>query len=275
MHVHAFSPLEVWHGAGTLGLSVPAYLERLRNGGLASLPGTAAEILDDPVRAVICPDKVSAGAWLKVVESAHGVGLRTTATIMFGHVEAPRHGARHLLLLRRLQARTGGITEFVPLPFVPMEAPLYRKGRTRRGPTSGKPCSCTPSPDWPCIRTSPTSRPRGSSWARKAPPPAFGPGQRPGRHPDEREHQPRRRRRPRPGDVRRGHGAPDPRARPQAPAAHHPLRAGRADEAVPAAAPRPRGPAPGRVPAAAMGVGAAAGWDRASLPLPGGRTAPC
>lgn len=135
MHVHAFSPLEVWHGAQTLDLPVSSFLMRLRDAGLGSLPGTAAEILDDEVRAVICPDKLSTQLWLDIVATAHRVGLRTTATIMFGHVERPEHWARHLLAIRRLQEGTGGFTEFVPLPFVHMEAPIYFKGRARRGPT--------------------------------------------------------------------------------------------------------------------------------------------
>ncbi len=135
MHVHAFSPLEVAHGAATLGLSIEAFLARLRDAGLGSLPGTAAEVLDDEVRAIVCPDKLTSAQWLQVVESAHRLGLRTTATIMFGHVERPEHCARHLLAIRRLQAKTGGFTEFVPLPFVHMEAPLYFKGRARKGPT--------------------------------------------------------------------------------------------------------------------------------------------
>ncbi len=135
MHVHAFSPLEVQHGAQTLGQPVADYLARLRDAGLGSLPGTAAEILDDDVRAVICPDKVTTQEWLDIMSAAHGVGLRTTATIMFGHIEGPQHWARHLLAIRRLQARTGGFTELVPLPFVHMEAPIYFKGRARRGPT--------------------------------------------------------------------------------------------------------------------------------------------
>ena len=135
IHVHAFSPLEIWQGAATLGRSVPAFLASLQEAGLGSLPGTAAEILDDEVRAVICPDKIATEQWLSVMEAAHGLGLRSTATIMFGHVDAPRHWARHLLRVRALQERTGGFTEFVPLPFVAMEAPLYLKGRARRGPT--------------------------------------------------------------------------------------------------------------------------------------------
>jgi len=135
IHVHAFSPLEIWHGAHTLGLPLAAYLERLRDAGLSTLPGTAAEILDDEIRAIICPDKLGTDEWLNVIGTAHEVGLRTTATIMFGHVERPEHWARHLRRLRSLQERTQGITEFVPLGYVHMEAPLWRKGRTRSGPT--------------------------------------------------------------------------------------------------------------------------------------------
>jgi len=135
MHVHAFSPLEVSHGASTLGLPLSAYLEKLRDAGLSTLPGTAAEILDDEIRTIICPDKLRTDEWLEVLRTAHEVGLRTTSTIMFGHVEQPVHWARHLHRLRTLQARTGGITEFVPLGYVHMEAPLWRKGRTRSGPS--------------------------------------------------------------------------------------------------------------------------------------------
>ncbi|NKB57572.1 MAG: 5-amino-6-(D-ribitylamino)uracil--L-tyrosine 4-hydroxyphenyl transferase CofH [Alphaproteobacteria bacterium] len=135
MHVHAFSPLEVWQGAQTLGISLDDYLGRLRDEGLGSLPGTAAEVLDDEVRAILCPDKVNTAQWLEVMEAAHKAGLRTTATIMYGHVDQPEHWARHLLRLRTLQKKTGGFTEFVPLPFVAEEAPLYLKGKARRGPT--------------------------------------------------------------------------------------------------------------------------------------------
>ncbi|MEE4360258.1 MAG: 5-amino-6-(D-ribitylamino)uracil--L-tyrosine 4-hydroxyphenyl transferase CofH [Pseudomonadales bacterium] len=135
MHVHAFSPLEVWQGAETLGASLEDFLRRLKEAGLATLPGTAAEVLDDEVRAVLCPDKINTEQWLQVMETAHGVGLRSTATLMFGHVDRYEHWARHLLRVRDLQARTGGFTEFVPLPFVHMEAPLYLKGRARKGPT--------------------------------------------------------------------------------------------------------------------------------------------
>ena len=123
------------HGAATLGIPVRAFLERLAEAGLRTLPGTAAEILCDDVRAVICPDKVDTEGWLQVMRDAHAIGLRSTATIMFGHVETPRHWARHLIALRDLQAETHGFTEFVPLPFVHMEAPLWRKGRARSGPS--------------------------------------------------------------------------------------------------------------------------------------------
>jgi FO synthase len=135
LHVHAFSALEVWQGAVTLELPLADYLVRLRDVGLASLPGTAAEILDDEIRRVICPDKVTTAQWLEVHDIAHRVGLRSTTTIMFGTVEGPRSWARHLLRLREQQKRTGGFTEFVPLPFVHMEAPIYLKGRSRQGPT--------------------------------------------------------------------------------------------------------------------------------------------
>ena len=135
MHVHAFSPLEIAQGAATLGVSIESFLARLRDAGLGSLPGTAAEILDDSIRAIICPDKLNTQQWLLVVAAAHRVGLRTTATIMFGHVEQPLQWARHLLAIRDLQERTGGFTEFVPLPYVHMESPLYLRGKTRKGPT--------------------------------------------------------------------------------------------------------------------------------------------
>ncbi|WP_342643837.1 5-amino-6-(D-ribitylamino)uracil--L-tyrosine 4-hydroxyphenyl transferase CofH [Rhodoligotrophos ferricapiens] len=135
IHIHAFSPLEIWQGAATLGISVRDFLSELKAAGLGTLPGTAAEILDDEVRRIICPDKLTTDQWLEVVETAHAVGLSTTATIMFGHVDEPRHWARHLIRIRNLQKRTGGFTEFVPLPFVPMETPIYLKGLARSGPT--------------------------------------------------------------------------------------------------------------------------------------------
>ena len=135
MHVHAFSPLEVWQGAATLDMDVGAYLQQLKDVGLNTLPGTAAEILDDEVRNIICADKINTQQWLDVMEAAHSVGYKTTATIMYGHVEKLEHWARHIMRVRALQERTGGFTEFVPLPFVHMEAPMYLKGKARKGPT--------------------------------------------------------------------------------------------------------------------------------------------
>ena len=135
MHIHAFSPLEIWQGAKTLGVPLRDYLAELKEAGLGSLPGTAAEILDDGVRRTLCPDKVTVAQWVDVMRAAHGVGLKSTATIMYGHIERPEHWARHLLVLRDLQEETGGFTEFVPLPFVHMEAPIYRRGGARPGPT--------------------------------------------------------------------------------------------------------------------------------------------
>jgi FO synthase len=135
IHVHAFSALEIWQGAATLALSLDEYLARLRDAGLGSLPGTAAEILDDEVRRVICPDKVTTAQWLDVHDSAHRLGLRSNVTMMFGHVDGPPSWARHLLRAREQQRRSGGFTEFVPLPFVHMEAPMWLRGQARSGPT--------------------------------------------------------------------------------------------------------------------------------------------
>jgi len=135
IHIHAFSPLEIWQGARTLNVCIERFLGKLKDAGLGSLPGTAAEILDDEVRAVICPDKLTTDQWFEVVETAHRLGIKTTSTIKFGHVDRYRHWARHLLRICALQSRTGGFTEFVPLPFVPMETPIYLHGLSRLGPT--------------------------------------------------------------------------------------------------------------------------------------------
>jgi FO synthase len=135
MHIHAFSSLEIQQGAATLGIPVADYLLRLKAAGLGTLPGTAAEILDDEIRDTLCHDKLNTQEWLDIMEAAHEAGFRTTATIMFGHIEGPHHWARHILRIRALQERTGGFTEFVPLPFVHMEAPMYLKGGARKGPT--------------------------------------------------------------------------------------------------------------------------------------------
>ncbi len=135
MHIHAFSPLEVWQGANTLGISLREFLEQLKSAGLNTLPGTAAEVLHDEVRQLICADKLNSAQWLEVMETAHGIGFNTTATIMYGHVDKPIHWASHLHKIRELQSRSGGFTEFVPLPYVHMEAPMYLKGRSRKGPS--------------------------------------------------------------------------------------------------------------------------------------------
>ncbi len=135
MHIHGFSALEVTEGARRLGEPLATYLSRLKEAGLATLPGTAAEILDDDVRAVLCPDKISTDEWLEAHRSAHRVGLRSNVTIMFGSIERPRSWARHLVRTRDLQKETGGFTEFVPLPFVHMASPIYLQRRARRGPT--------------------------------------------------------------------------------------------------------------------------------------------
>ena len=227
MHVHAFSPLEVWHGATSLGMTLFDYLSLLRDEGLGSLPGTAAEILHDPVRDVLCPDKLRTAEWLDVIGTAHAVGLRTTATIMFGHVDSARDWAIHLDHLRRLQARTGGFTEFVPLPFVAHEAPIYKAGHARPGPTAREAilmhavARLVLSPAIPNVQASwvklGTGRhARGFACRRE----------RSGRDADEREHHACRRRDPRPGDGLVGHAGHGVVARAAPGPAHNPLRGG-------------------------------------------------
>ena len=135
IHIHAFSPLEVTHGASSLGLPIDEYLQKLKEAGLSTMPGTAAEILDDAVRENICPDKLTSEEWINVIKTAHRVGIKTTSTIMFGHTEQPADWSTHLIKLRDLQKETGGITEFIPLPYVSMESPMYKRGNSRPGPT--------------------------------------------------------------------------------------------------------------------------------------------
>src|SRR5207249_4192026 len=125
IHVHGFTALEVTEGARRLGEPLASYLTRMKAAGLSTLPGTAAEILDDDVRQILCPDKVNTEEWLDAHRTAHGIGLRSNITIMFGSVEQPRSWARHMVVTRDLQKETGGFTEFVPLPFVHMAAPIY------------------------------------------------------------------------------------------------------------------------------------------------------
>ena len=135
MHIHGFTPLEIWQGAETLGVPVREFLRRLAAAGLGSLPGTAAEVLDDEIRVFLCPDKIRTAQWAEVMIAAHEIGLRATATLMFGHIDHPRAWANHLEVIRAIQRRTGGFTEFVPLPFVHMGAPIYLRGQSRPGPT--------------------------------------------------------------------------------------------------------------------------------------------
>ncbi len=135
IHVHGFTALEVTEGARRLGEDLGSYLTRMRDAGLASLPGTAAEILDDDVRAILCPDKIDTDEWLEAHRVAHRVGLHSNVTMMFGAVEEPVHWARHLVRTRDLQRETGGFTEFVGLPFVHMASPIYLQRKARRGPT--------------------------------------------------------------------------------------------------------------------------------------------
>jgi len=135
MHLHGFTALEVIEGAKRLGESLVEYLIRLKDAGLKSLPGTAAEVLDDDVRTILCPDKISTDEWLECHEAAHSVGLHSNITIMFGSIENPIHWANHIIRTRDVQKRTGGFTEWVPLPFVHMASPIYLQKQARRGPT--------------------------------------------------------------------------------------------------------------------------------------------
>ncbi len=135
IHVHGFTALEVTEGAKRLGEPLADYLRRLMDVGLKTLPGTAAEILDDDMRALLCPDKIDTDEWLDAHRTAHSVGLRSNVTIMYGAIENPVHWARHIVRTRDLQRETGGFTEFVPLPFVHMAAPMYIQRKARRGPT--------------------------------------------------------------------------------------------------------------------------------------------
>jgi 7,8-didemethyl-8-hydroxy-5-deazariboflavin synthase CofH subunit len=135
MHIHAFSPMEIVYGVELTGMPLKDYLSMLRDNGLDTLPGTAAEILDDDVRHVLSRNKLSTEQWKQVIRTAHGCGIRSTSTLMYGHVETPEHWVNQLLLLRELQQQTGGFTEFVPLGFVHQNTLLFHQGIARPGPT--------------------------------------------------------------------------------------------------------------------------------------------
>jgi 7,8-didemethyl-8-hydroxy-5-deazariboflavin synthase CofH subunit len=127
IHIHAFSPEEIKYGAGLAKVPIAAFVEELRDAGLGSLPGTSAEILDDTLRARIAPGRIRTDEWIEVIQAAHRAGLPTTSTMMYGHVETSEHRVRHLALLRSLQKETHGFTEFVPLSFIPDEAPMFKR----------------------------------------------------------------------------------------------------------------------------------------------------
>jgi FO synthase len=135
LHVHAFSPMEVVNGASRTGVPIREWLVRAKEAGVSSLPGTAAEILDDEVRWVLTKGKLPASVWIEVISTAHELGLPTSATMMYGHVDTPAHWVAHLRVIRGIQERTGGFTEFVLLPFVHQNAPIYLAGLARTGPT--------------------------------------------------------------------------------------------------------------------------------------------
>jgi 7,8-didemethyl-8-hydroxy-5-deazariboflavin synthase CofH subunit len=134
MHIHAFSPMEIVYGVELTGMPLPDYLQMLRDNGLDTLPGTAAEILDDDVRFVLSRNKLSTAQWKQVIRTAHHCGIRSTSTLMYGHVETPAHWVNQLLLLRQIQQQTGGFTEFVPLGFVHQNTLLFHQGLSRPGP---------------------------------------------------------------------------------------------------------------------------------------------
>ena len=234
IHIHGFTALEVTEGARRSEVPLAEYLTRLRDAGLKTLPGTAAEILDDEVRAVLCPDKITTEQWLEAHRTAHAVGLRSNITIMFGSIEQPRSWARHLVATRALQRETGGFTEFVPLPFVHMAAPIYLQHKARRGPTFREAllmhavARLVYVDDIDNIQVSWVKM--GADGARQA---LRGGRQRPGRDADGREHLPGGRRTPRATDGGRGSRGHRGAARAPARAAFHAVRAGRpADRSV-------------------------------------------
>ena len=237
MHVHAFSPMEVMNGVARTGLPLREWLMRAKEAGVGSLPGTAAEILDDDVRWVLTKGKLPASDWIEVITTAHQLGIRTTATMMYGHVDAPHHWVGHLRVIRGIQEQTGGFTEFVLLPFVHTSAPIYLAGLARPGATRRENRAVHA-----LSRHHAARRDRldpvlvGQAGRRPVPRRARRRRQRPGRHPDGGDDQPDGRRRQRllqddhrPAQHRRT-------ARPPAPPAHHPVRHARPRTA----SPRPR-----------------------------------
>jgi FO synthase len=137
MHTHCFSPFEIYYGAHTLDISEEDFIEMLKDVGHNTFPGTAAEVLDEEVRKVIAPRKITTDDWIRIVKKAHRAGMRTTSTIMYGHVDKPHHWAKHIGILRAIQKESGGFTEFVPLRFIPWNTRLFKKskGRVMAGPT--------------------------------------------------------------------------------------------------------------------------------------------
>ena len=135
MHIHAFSPMEIVYGVELTGMKLPDYLCMLRDNGLDTLPGTAAEILDDEIRHILSANKLSTAQWIEVIRTAHRLGIRSTSTMMYGHTETPEHWVRQMFLLREIQHQTGGFTEFVPLGFVHQNTLLFHQGLARTGPT--------------------------------------------------------------------------------------------------------------------------------------------
>ena len=190
MHVHAFSPMEVMNGASRTGLPVREWLAAARQAGVDSLPGTAAEILDDEVRWVLTKGKLPAAAWIDVITTAHELGIKTTSTMMYGHVDTPAHWVGHLRVLRGIQERTGGFTEFVPLPFVHASSPIYLAGLARPADPAREPGRARRGPGHAARRD--RQHPVLVGQARRRHLPGRPPGrrQRPRRHPHGRNHQP-------------------------------------------------------------------------------------
>jgi len=142
MHTHCFSPFEIYYGAKTLNRSEEDFIEMLKDAGHNTFPGTAAEVLDDSIRRIIAPGKIPTSRWISIVKKAHKAGVRTTSTIMYGHVDKLRHWAKHLETLRDIQKETGGFTEFVPLRFIPWNTRIYKKGLVREGPPTSTSSRC-------------------------------------------------------------------------------------------------------------------------------------